>query len=153
MTIQLRTILSGVCFAALCLPPPVLAQQSDASRFPLPPLALSLSNNVYPATSHKAGVQGRVLVSFTIKRNGTPDDVAVIAADPEGQFDEVAVRVVKQVRFSVPKDWKDSGAVAQPFRLSVLFKLRPCPAESCVTPVMHDEADDFLIVAANRLTN
>jgi TonB family protein len=154
MTTQLEKLIRRMLLVAtLCVTLPSLAQQPPAAKPALPPLTLSVSNNVYPTAARRAGVQGRVLVRFTIKKNGVPDNVVVDSAEPEVQFDEVAVNLVKRVRFTVPQDWAQTGAVTQPYQLSVLFKLHPCPKESCIVPIRHDGADDFLIVAAERPVN
>jgi TonB family protein len=130
----------------------VIAAQQPA-RPALPPLTLALSSNVYPVKAQRAGLQGRVLVAFSISRKGVPDDLLVMDADPAGWFEDVALTLVKQVRFTVAKDWKATGGVAQRYQLSVLFKLTPCPATSCSAPKIHEVADDFLIVSAERPGN
>ena len=125
-----------------------LAQETE--RPPLPALSVSLGSALYPSAALKAELQGRALVEFSIDKKGRVDNATLLEAEPVGQFESTALTVVKKVRFTVPDDWRDSGATEQRYRLSVLFKLSPCEAPACVAPVAHDGADDFLIVSAQR---
>ena len=121
-----------------------------AERPSLPPLNVSLGSALYPSEALKAGLQGRALVEFSIDKKGRVDNEALVEAEPTGQFEEVALDVVKKVKFTVPDDWRDIGGIEQRYKLSVLFKISPCEAPACIAPVAHDGADDFLIVAAQR---
>jgi TonB family protein len=56
-------------------------------------------NPVYPESARKRGVEGWVELAFTVKKNGTVDDVEVRNASPASVFDDAAVRAVRQWRF------------------------------------------------------
>jgi TonB family protein len=75
----------------------------------------------YPESAKKAGVQGRVLLEFTIGKDGKVGDVKVLRGVSE-DVDAEAVRVVE----SSPK-WKpgriDGKPVAVAFNLPITFKL------------------------------
>lgn len=148
MTDRFKTIFSLLVLTLCAMT--VYSQQSSDARPPLPALSVSLSGNLYPENAKKVGMHGRVLVEFSISRRGAPDEPQVVAAEPVEMFDEAALRFVRQVRFAVPKDWRDSGGVLQRYRLSVLFKLTPCLPDNCIAPKMHEGADDFLIITAER---
>lgn len=122
------------------------AQQPAAKR-PLPQLSVDLNSLTYPGAPQRAGLQGRVLVAFTITNRGKADNIEIVSAEPAGEFDATATRALRQVQFTVPRDWRDSGGEAQRFQLSVLFKLSPCAAP-CVAPQVHEGADDFLVISA-----
>lgn len=144
------------CWAvAVCLPGMVCAADGTASdaKVALPPLTLNASSSSYPAAASRAGIQGRVLVAFQITDKGRPDELAVEKAEPAGEFEDAAQKLVKQVRFNVPKNWEDLPESKQWYRLSVLFKLLPCQPDICVAPEQHAEAQDFLLVTAERTGN
>ncbi|MGE0115247.1 MAG: TonB family protein [Steroidobacteraceae bacterium] len=126
----------------------VRAEETVAARLPLPQLTVDLSSVTYPGPAQRAGMQGRVLVAFNITRRGRPDELEVVNAEPADVFDSVAIRAVKQVEFTVPRDWEATGGASHRFQFSVLFKLNPCEAPACIPPVPYESADDFLIVGA-----
>ncbi len=82
-----------------------------------------LSSNIhYPAEAAKKGVQGRIVVSFIVERDGSLSDVHVLrSVDPS--LDREAMRVVK----SMPK-WqpgKQNGATVRvKYQVPVLFRLK-----------------------------
>ena len=127
---------------------PAIAQIAPSGGHALPQMSVDLNALDYPRVAQSAGVQGRVLVAFNISKRGRADNEEVVESEPSGEFDSVALKAVRQVRFTVPDDWKDSGGTEQLFHISVLFKLYPCKAPDCLSPKQHDTADDFLVVGA-----
>lgn len=144
-----RTLLFGVLLTGQVLLPcvPALAQEVPRKRA-LPQLTVNLETVPYPETARIAAVQGRVLVVFTITKRGRADEPIVMAAEPVKEFDEAAIRAIKQIRFTVPEDWVATGGPEYHFQISVLFKLSPCNAPACISPEPHEAADDFLIISA-----
>ena len=93
--------------------------------FPGGPQALMeyLSNNVkYPVVAQENGVQGRVVVSFVVERDGSITDVKVVrSVDPS--LDKEAVRVVKSMPRWIPG--KQNGqAVRVKYNVPVAFRLQ-----------------------------
>ena len=82
-----------------------------------------IANNIqYPIVAEENGVQGRVLVSFVIKKDGSLSNVRVVkSVDPA--LDKEAVRLIK----SMPK-WspgKEKGRfVNVKFTVPVTFRLQ-----------------------------
>lgn len=82
-----------------------------------------LSSNVkYPVVAQENGVQGRVIVSFVVERDGSISDVKVVrSVDPS--LDREAARVVK----SMPK-WnpgkQNGSAVRVKYNVPVSFRLQ-----------------------------
>lgn len=82
-----------------------------------------LSNNVrYPAVAEENGIQGRVIVSFVVEKNGSITDVQVVRGkDPS--LDREAVRVVKAMPNWVPG--KQNGqAVRVKYNVPITFRLQ-----------------------------
>lgn len=80
------------------------------------------SHTKYPTVAEENGIQGRVITTFVVERDGSITDVKVVkSVDPS--LDKEAVRVVK----SMPK-WKpgrqNGSAVRVKFTLPVSFKLQ-----------------------------
>ena len=80
------------------------------------------SNIKYPVVAQENGVQGRVIVSFVVERDGSISDVKV-ARSVDPSLDREAQRVVK----SMPK-WKpgkqNGSAVRVKYTVPVVFRLQ-----------------------------
>ena len=121
--------------------------QADDGRPPMPAMTVDLNKISYPDAARKSELQGRVLVSFSISKKGRVDDELIVESEPIEVFDKAALELVKKIKFAVPDNWEDLAGPLQRYRLSVVFKLYPCP-EPCVPPKRHEDADDFVIVSA-----
>ncbi len=96
----------------------------DPCEFPggMGALMKFLSKNInYPEIAQENGIQGRVIVSFVVEKNGLPSQVKVVrGVDPA--LDKEAIRVVKKM--PAWKPGKQQGrAVRQRFTLPVVFRL------------------------------
>ncbi len=82
-----------------------------------------LSKNIeYPEIAQENGIQGRVIISFVVEKNGKPSQVKV-ARGVDPALDKEAVRVVKGM--PAWKPGKQQGkAVRQRFTLPVVFRLQ-----------------------------
>lgn len=123
-----------------------VAQEAPAKR-PMPPIDAQLKSDNYPASARRQGIQGRVLVEFTITAKGRTTDIKVVKSEPEGIFDDAVRSAMRGIKFTVPEDWEASGGDKQPYTLSYVFKLNPCSTENCSPPKQHEEADDWLMLS------
>ena len=93
--------------------------------FPGGPSALMewLSNNVkYPVVAQENGVQGRVVVSFVVERDGSITDVKVVrGVDPS--LDKEASRVVRAMPRWIPGK-QNGSAVRVKYHVPVAFRLQ-----------------------------
>ena len=93
--------------------------------FPGGPSALMewLSNNVkYPVVAQENGVQGRVVVSFVVERDGSITDVKVVrGVDPS--LDREASRVVRDMPRWIPGK-QNGSAVRVKYNVPVAFRLQ-----------------------------
>lgn len=82
-----------------------------------------LSKNIrYPAIAEENGVQGRVIVTFVVERDGSITDVQVIkSVDPS--LDKEATRLVKSMPNWIPGK-QNGSAVRVKFTLPVTFQLQ-----------------------------
>jgi protein TonB len=101
-------------------PPPTLAKHDPTSTVgadfvapdvdtPIGPGASTLSDGdalpvvkvrpVYPARAQQQGIEGYVLVQFSIDALGRVADVQVIEAEPRGMFERAALKAVERFRY------------------------------------------------------
>ena len=82
-----------------------------------------LGNNIkYPVVAEENGIQGRVVVTFVIERDGSVTDVKVEkSVDPS--LDKEAIRVVKSMPRWIPGK-QDGSPVRVKYTMPVTFKLQ-----------------------------
>lgn len=94
-------------------------------QFPGGPQALFeyLSKNIkYPVVAEENGVQGRVIVTFVVERDGSITDVQVVkSVDPS--LDREAMRVVKSMPNWIPGK-QNGAAVRVKYTVPVTFRLQ-----------------------------
>lgn len=79
-------------------------------------------NTRYPAVAEENGVQGRVVVTFVVERDGSITDVTVVkSVDPS--LDKEAARVVKSMPNWIPGK-QNGSAVRVKYTVPVSFKLQ-----------------------------
>ena len=80
------------------------------------------SNIKYPVVAQENGVQGRVVVSFVVEKDGSITDVRVVrSVDPS--LDREATRVVKSMPHWIPGK-QNGSAVRVKYNVPVSFKLQ-----------------------------
>lgn len=80
-----------------------------------------MKNIKYPAACQEAGIQGRVIVSFVVNKDGSIQNVEVIRGVHE-KLDAEAVRVVKSMPAWSPGE-QQGRKVRSKFQLPVFFRL------------------------------
>ncbi|MGF1768837.1 energy transducer TonB [Enterovibrio makurazakiensis] len=60
-------------------------------------------NATYPPKALKRGIEGYVVISFTIDKNGRPTDLNVIEAKPKRMFEREAIRALKKWKYTPKK--------------------------------------------------
>jgi len=76
----------------------------------------------YPERAAQRGIEGRVLVEFTISKSGSVKDPKVIAYEPSKIFNKAALKAVSQWKYN-PKI-EDGKAVEQKgIRIAITFRL------------------------------
>ena len=82
-----------------------------------------LSKNIkYPVVAEENGIQGRVIVTFVVERDGSITDVRV-AKSVDPSLDKEAVRVVKAMPHWIPGK-QNGSAVRVKFTVPVTFRLQ-----------------------------
>jgi protein TonB len=76
----------------------------------------------YPERAAQRGIEGRVLVEFTITKSGSVKDAKVVAAEPSDIFNAAAVKSVLQWKYN-PKVENGKPVEQRGQRTSVVFRL------------------------------
>lgn len=81
-----------------------------------------LSSNIkYPVEAHKAGIQGRVVVSFVVNKDGTVKDAKIVRS-VDKSIDAEALRVISAMPKWQP-GYQDGKAVSVRYTVPVTFRL------------------------------
>lgn len=89
----------------------VLAVAGGCATGDAPPQLNSGSGYGYPESAKAAGTEGWVQVRYDIDVEGNVLNAVVIAAEPQGIFDETALKTVQSWKFTPRRE--DGQAVAQ----------------------------------------
>lgn len=78
---------------------PTVAAPSPTPATDTPPVLVRDAIPEYPLSALRRGLSGRVRLGFTVRADGSVADVAVLAASPEGVFEEAAIAAARRWRF------------------------------------------------------
>jgi TonB family protein len=149
-----RTAVAAV-IALLALDRGLLAQDAATAPIQLPPYKGELKDDYYPPDARQHYRQGRALVEFSVDARGVPADVVLVNAEPAREFDDLARRLARNLRYQVPPGW-DQSAASHRFRIGVRFQVIECINLShCETgprnpPADYEGADRTYVVTAQR---
>jgi protein TonB len=76
----------------------------------------------YPERALQRGIEGRVLIEFTISKSGGVKDAKVIAAEPSNIFNKAAIKAVLQWKYN-PKIVNGKAVEQVGVRIAIPFKL------------------------------
>jgi len=76
----------------------------------------------YPEKALQRGIEGRVLVEFTISKGGTVKDAKVVAAEPSSIFNKAALKAVSQWKYN-PKIENGKAVEQRGIRIAIPFRL------------------------------
>ncbi len=76
---------------------------------------------VYPPRARRRGIEGRVLVEFTISETGAVEDPEILEAEPPRIFDRAVLRAIRRWKFN-PR-MIDGSFTRQRARKEIVFKL------------------------------
>lgn len=77
---------------------------------------------IYPKEAADQGIEGSVVLGFTLTQDGQTDNVKVISAEPKGVFDREAKRALKQWKYTPTKNTNKQHLVQLDFALSEKYK-------------------------------
>lgn len=88
----------------------------------VPPAALVRVDPVYPEEARRKGIEGSVVLRFTITPEGRVEDPSAVRADPGDVFVPAALEAVRRWRFAPPK--KSGEPVSVRAEQTIYFRLR-----------------------------
>lgn len=77
----------------------------------------------YPEKAMQRGIEGRVLIEFTISKGGTVKNPKVIAYEPSKIFNKAALKAVSQWKYN-PKIENGKAVEQRGIRIAIPFKLQ-----------------------------
>jgi len=77
----------------------------------------------YPYQAKLSGIEGRVKVSFIVRRDGSPDSIKVVSSSQQKILDDAAIETVKKAGPYLPFP-KSVDADALRVSVEIVFKLR-----------------------------
>ena len=79
-------------------------------------------NMQYPAEAIKEGIEGRVICQFTVKTDGSIDNIIILKSDHES-LNEEAIRIIKSMPQWIPGKNKNGEVKDCKYTLPIIFKL------------------------------
>ena len=79
-------------------------------------------NIQYPAEAIKEGIEGRVICQFTVKTDGSIDNIIILKSDHES-LNEEAIRIIKSMPQWIPGKNKNGEVEDCKYTLPIIFKL------------------------------
>jgi protein TonB len=79
-------------------------------------------NPDYPPRAQQRGIEGYVIVQFTITATGTVKDAVVVEAQPKGMFDDAALKAIARWRYN-PKVENGTAVERVGIRTRLTFQL------------------------------
>lgn len=76
----------------------------------------------YPERAMQRGIEGRVLVQFTISKSGAVKDPKVIAAEPSSIFNKAALKAIRQWKYN-PKILNGKAVEQRGIKIAIPFRL------------------------------
>lgn len=87
-----------------------------------PPYPKGIIHPRYPRQALARGIEGRVLLRFTVDTAGRPKQIQVVESTPQGLFDSAAITAIQQTPFQPGMD-ASGKAVEATLTLPVTFRI------------------------------
>lgn len=99
--------------------PPVAATRVAAPSIAVTPTPTYVRQPVYPHTASRQGLEGEVVVEFSLAKDGSVRGLRAISANPVGVFEQSALDAVHDWRYAVP----EGATSGERYRQTVAFTL------------------------------
>ena len=94
----------------------------DSAQVDAPPYAKTPIRPAFPLRARRDGVSGSVLLEFIVDASGTPHEIHILSATPQGYFEQAALHAVATTHFSPAS--KNSRPVPCKVTLPLVFQVR-----------------------------
>lgn len=102
MKIIMLSLLSLILTA--CAGAPVNTETSTNLASMEAPLLIVKLAPMYPTDAYRNGIEGYVVVEFTVNERGRTENITVIDSNPEIVFDQVAIKAAEKFLYKPQKD-------------------------------------------------
>jgi hypothetical protein len=92
----------------------------------LPLKSLGSAKEFFPASMKRQELVGRVLLAYSVNQKGQPESMLTLFSDHR-DFEKGAKEMLKQMRFTVPSDWVESGGLERRYRFWFIFEIAGKP--------------------------
>jgi protein TonB len=106
---------------SLILVSAIAAQEYDASEVDTMPKIIRQANVTYPTAAKRSNVEGKVVIRVLIGTNGKAEKMEIAESEPEGIFDEAALKSLKYWQFR--PGIKNGELVSTWVKIPLSFKL------------------------------
>ena len=121
---------------------PVTSALSVSDAAPVP---VHVRQPVYPQAALQRGIEGQVVVEFSLARDGAVADLRLVRAMPAGVFDQAALAAMRGWRYNVP----DATEPSRRFRQTIAFSLNTAQAGSAANRNIHARADCQIVTGTH----
>ncbi|WP_460878446.1 TonB family protein [Rhodanobacter koreensis] len=100
---------------------PNIVARPSAGQAPTP---IRIRQPVYPSAALMAGIEGQVVIEFSLSADGGVENPRVVSAQPAGVFDQAAIDALRAWKYALP----EAGPTSRRYRQTMAFTLNASDA-------------------------
>lgn len=121
---------------------PVTSGSSLSDAAPVP---VHVRQPVYPQLALQRGIEGQVVVEFSLASDGGVIDLRLVKATPAGVFDQAALEAMRGWRYNLP----NATVASRRFRQTIAFSLNTARAGGAASRNIHARADCQIVTGTH----
>ena len=119
----------------------VLSSPASAST----PVPVRMRQPVYPQAALRRGIEGQVVLEFSLAPDGGVRDLQLVSAAPAGIFDQAAIDAMRGWQYAVP----DAAAGSRRYRQTIAFTLGAARSGASPGRSIHARADCRMVTGTH----
>ena len=123
--VEQPTEFTATVVTALATPPEIITNEAGyyaTDQLDSPPRLLGEVQQIYPSRARTAEIEGFVSLALLINERGEVDDISITNEAPQGYFEEAALTMLRQQRFTPAL--KQNRAVKSRWLTTVRYRLQ-----------------------------
>lgn len=109
------------------------------------PAPIRVRQPVYPQAALKRGVEGRVVLEFSLSADGGVSNLQLISSTPAGIFEKAAIDAMRGWQYALP----DAAAGGRRYRQTMAFTLDSGRAGALPGPHIHARGDCQMVTGTH----
>lgn len=109
------------------------------------PVPVQVRQPIYPQAALRRGVEGQVVVEFSLASDGGVTDLRLVRATPAGIFDQAALEAMRGWRYRLPS----AEVASRRFRQTIAFTLKTARAGGVASRNIHARADCQIVTGTH----